>query len=65
MVCPTFPKVEAAHLVVKESSCSSKVGDVLIWDNRRVLHRRDALPDHLRRLMKRCQVLARESWETL
>ena len=37
------------------------VGDVLIWDNRRVLHRRDAFPDHLRRLMKRCQVLARES----
>ncbi len=36
------------------------VGDVLIWDNRRVLHRRDAFPDHLRRLMKRCQVLARE-----
>ena len=37
------------------------VGDVLIWDNRRVLHRRDAFPDHLRRLMKRCQVLAREA----
>ena len=37
------------------------VGDVLIWDNRRVLHRRDGFPDHMRRLMKRCQVLARES----
>ena len=38
-----------------------EVGDVLIWDNRRVLHRRDAFPDHMRRLMKRCQVLARET----
>ncbi len=37
-----------------------EVGDVLIWDNRRVLHRRDGFPDHMRRLMKRCQVLARE-----
>lgn len=40
-----------------------EVGDVLIWDNRRVLHRRDAFPDHMRRLMKRCQVLARKHTE--
>ena len=34
--------------------------DVIIWDNRRVLHRRDGFPQDARRLMKRCQVLARE-----
>ena len=33
--------------------------DLIIWDNRRVLHRRDAFPQTSRRLMKRCQVLAR------
>ena len=33
--------------------------DVIIWDNRRVLHRRDDFPQDSRRLMKRCQVLAR------
>lgn len=37
-----------------------RVGDVLIWDNRRVLHRRDGFPDHMRRMLRRCQVLARE-----
>jgi taurine dioxygenase len=36
------------------------VGDVIIWDNRRVLHRRDAFPSHMRRMLRRCQVLARE-----
>jgi taurine dioxygenase len=36
------------------------VGDVIIWDNRRVLHRRDEFPNHMRRMMRRCQVLARE-----
>lgn len=35
-----------------------QVGDVVIWDNRRVLHRRDAFAENSRRLMKRCQVLA-------
>jgi taurine dioxygenase len=34
-------------------------GDLIIWDNRRVLHRRDDFPAESRRLMKRCQVLAR------
>ena len=34
------------------------VGDVIIWDNCRILHRRDAFPNHLRRMMRRCQVLA-------
>ena len=35
--------------------------DVVIWDNRRVLHRRDGFDAAARRLLKRCQVLARES----
>jgi len=33
--------------------------DLIIWDNRRVLHRRDDFDAQSRRLMKRCQVLAR------
>ncbi|MEM1434333.1 MAG: TauD/TfdA family dioxygenase [Pseudomonadota bacterium] len=33
--------------------------DLIIWDNRRVLHRRDEFDARSRRLMKRCQVLAR------
>lgn len=37
-----------------------RVGDVVIWDNRRVLHRRDGFDESSRRLMKRCQVLARD-----
>lgn len=32
--------------------------DLIIWDNRRVLHRRDGFDQHARRLMKRCQVLS-------
>ena len=36
-------------------------GDVIIWDNRCVLHRRDDFDPSARRLMKRCQVLARAS----
>jgi taurine dioxygenase len=41
-----------------------RVGDVVIWDNRRVLHRRDDFDQAARRLMKRCQVLAREAHST-
>ena len=33
--------------------------DLIIWDNRRVLHRRDSFDQNARRLMKRCQVLSR------
>ena len=33
--------------------------DIIIWDNRRVLHRRDNFDGNARRLMKRCQVLSR------
>ena len=32
--------------------------DLIIWDNRRVLHRRDEFDNAARRLMKRCQVLS-------
>jgi taurine dioxygenase len=32
--------------------------DIIIWDNRRVLHRRDSFDQNTRRLMKRCQVLS-------
>ncbi len=35
--------------------------DLIIWDNRRVLHRRDDFDQNARRLMKRCQVLNRQS----
>jgi len=35
-----------------------EVGDVIIWDNRRVLHRRDRFDQSQRRLMKRCQVMS-------
>ena len=33
--------------------------DLIIWDNRRVLHRRDDFDQNARRLMKRCQVLSK------
>jgi taurine dioxygenase len=33
--------------------------DLIIWDNRRVLHRRDGFDNSARRLMKRCQVLSK------
>lgn len=36
-------------------------GDLIIWDNRSVLHRRDDFDQSSRRLMKRCQVLQRRS----
>jgi taurine dioxygenase len=35
--------------------------DLIIWDNRRVLHRRDDFDQQARRLMKRCQVLNRHA----
>jgi len=35
--------------------------DLVIWDNRRVLHRRDDFDQNARRLMKRCQVLSKLS----
>ncbi|MFU8817940.1 MAG: TauD/TfdA dioxygenase family protein [Pseudomonadales bacterium] len=34
------------------------VGDVIVWDNRCTLHRRDEFDQNSRRLLKRCQVLA-------
>jgi taurine dioxygenase len=38
-----------------------QVNDLIIWDNRRVLHRRDNFDQSARRLMKRCQVLSRNA----
>ncbi len=38
--------------------------DLIIWDNRRVLHRRDDFDQNARRLMKRCQVLNRDALPT-
>lgn len=35
-------------------------GDILVWDNRRCIHRRSSLDPSMRRLLFRCQVLARE-----
>lgn len=37
------------------------VGDVIVWDNRCTLHRRDEFDPQSRRLLKRCQVLARDA----
>ncbi len=39
-----------------------RVGDLIIWDNRCVLHRRDDIDPNDRRLLRRCQVLARPDW---
>lgn len=36
-------------------------GDVLIWDNRRCIHRRASLDPSTRRLLYRCQILARDA----
>jgi len=36
-------------------------GDVIIWDNRRCLHRRSEIDPSTKRLLLRCQVLARET----
>ena len=38
-----------------------QANDLIIWDNRRVLHRRDNFDQSARRLMKRCQVLSRNA----
>lgn len=36
-----------------------EVGDVIVWDNRCCLHRRDEFDPSTRRLLRRCQVLAK------
>ncbi|MFT7695288.1 MAG: alpha-ketoglutarate-dependent taurine dioxygenase, partial [Candidatus Latescibacterota bacterium] len=36
-------------------------GDLVVWDNRRCLHRRDPFDHNQRRLMKRAQGLGRPS----
>ena len=35
-----------------------EIGDVIIWDNRRVLQRRDGFDQSQRRLMRRCQFMS-------
>ena len=45
-----------AHAVVEQNWLP---GDVIIWDNRRCLHRRSSIDPSHRRLLLRCQVLAR------
>lgn len=47
-----------AHAVVEQNWLP---GDVIIWDNRRCLHRRSSIDSSHRRLLLRCQVLARPS----
>jgi len=47
-----------AHAVVEQNWLP---GDVIIWDNRRCLHRRSSIDPSHRRLLLRCQVLARLS----
>lgn len=37
-----------------------RVGDVLIWDNQRVMHRRDSFDADVRRVMHRAQIKGRE-----
>lgn len=39
--------------------------DLIIWDNRCVLHRRDDFDQNARRLMKRCQVLSKRDEEAV
>lgn len=36
-----------------------QLGDIVVWDNRSMLHRRDDFDPSHRRLMRRCQVLSR------
>jgi taurine dioxygenase len=48
------------HVKAQESNAtwhqSWRVGDLLIWDNRRVMHRRNAFPADARRIMHRTQI---------
>jgi len=49
-----------AHVAAQEPVASWhhawRVGDLLIWDNRRVMHRRNAFPSDSRRIMHRTQI---------
>lgn len=48
------------HVAAQELTASWhhiwQVGDLLIWDNRRVMHRRNAFPSNSRRIMHRTQI---------
>ncbi len=49
-----------AHVAAQEATAAWhqtwRVGDLLIWDNRRVMHRRNAFPADARRIMHRTQI---------
>ena len=49
-----------AHVAAQEPAASWhhswRVGDLLIWDNRRVMHRRNAFPPESQRIMHRTQI---------
>lgn len=48
-----WAQVEASRAVWVQTW---RAGDVLVWDNRRVLHRRDSFDSNARRLMHRAQI---------
>jgi taurine dioxygenase len=55
---------EAWQYAALPEACYTHVwslGDVVIWDNRAVLHRRDGFDESARRMMRRCQVLERDT----
>lgn len=55
-----------AHVIAQEPAASWhqswQVGDLLIWDNRRVMHRRNAFPAESRRIMHRTQIQGDEPY---
>ncbi|MBP8308934.1 MAG: TauD/TfdA family dioxygenase [Burkholderiaceae bacterium] len=66
---PGLPLAASERLLDEIWSCAAppqfvwrqqwRVGDLVVWDNRSALHRRDDFDPSQRRLMRRCQVLAR------
>ena len=57
-----------AHIAVQEPVASWhhtwRVGDLLIWDNRRVMHRRNAFPPELHRVMHAPRSRVRSRYST-
>ena len=52
-----------AYVAIKENTWTQKWQplDLIIWDNRCVMHRRDGFDQNSRRYMRRCQVLDRNA----
>jgi len=52
-----------AYMAIKENTWTQKWQplDLIIWDNRCVMHRRDGFDQNSRRYMRRCQVLDRNA----